>query len=782
MNRNMLHKKYSPQKCYIKNSRLLNGLLKMETDTRLVATCEEMCPSSELLIHSMEPNAFECDMSGRFQNNLAIKKYARSAAGTIIEGCDVRTVPALMRTMKHIVSYVICQKTNTLNDTTELQMYNFVRDRLRSIRSDLTAQMATGPDAIHLLEMSLLFFIWAGTHFHDDEYFEAKQNGEQIQQTLLSLDELYDQYLDENGNNYKTEAFYRAISLITYLNNPGFMPKLMSFSKTIINSFYVQTVMDIYHAILKRDFNLFFLRMRDIPVQMAAYVLQNSQNMWAKTGYIMRKVFAKYPFSESFITQFLQYPKKDIGKWFKAFNVSPTQDQKYLTINTQAEIKINNLPSVVIPEYFEKKLNFNDINHFLSDASNIDYLKMSKKVLAQPVTAKRKFMDMATFDSLQNPSQISKSVENSHENVLSLAVHPETINTDDKESVLNPLDNTEIIAPKEELTVETQVKTDEQNLEDISNEPLSPPDIDIDVNSTQNISSQIEIIGEKGQSEEKYPSNTVSLLSVREIMSMIPFKLPLISYACVLLVADDNSESSSLALSRFGKSNNNVLFCQQYKNTNNTFFLLITTQKNKNGICSVLHCNETDDKSYFEKYYPTIKFYEKSSYSPYLAFNSALRYAIEAGITEIQPYNLSELVKLIIHKILQSMLSIKWRYASANSVIQVINKSFQAISTKLLDEDLLIKFILPFEHKELSFSDIQLYSNKILSMQLDMINLPKSRQCIPGSTWPKFFYENAKFTLQNFFVPMSVKFNQTLFINSVIECVDNQSPSETIYQ
>ena len=153
-----------------------------------------------------------------------------------------------------------------------------------------------------------------------------------------------------------------------------------------------------------------------------------------------------------------------------------------------------------------------------------------------------------------------------------------------------------------------------------------------------------------------------------------------------------------------------------------------------------------------------------------------------AGITEIQPYNLSELVKLIIHKILQSMLSIKWRYASANSVIQVINKSFQAISTKLLDEDLLIKFILPFEHKELSFSDIQLYSNKILSMQLDMINLPKSRQCIPGSTWPKFFYENAKFTLQNFFVPMSVKFNQTLFINSVIECVDNQSPSETIYQ
>mgnify|MGYP002475507665 CR=1 FL=1 len=432
-----------------------------------VGTCQNMCPETEYKNRPI--NAFECDLNGKFQPKLAIKEYHRSDQGRQIREKDLRPLPVLLKTLDHILNYVIGQKTNTSPETSEIQMYYFVRDRLRIIRSeDITVQNLDGPGVIRILETSCLFFIWAGTRFNMEnrEIFDYKQNVEQITQSLLSLTDLYDKYFEETHQHYPSEPFFRSLDLITYFIYPGFMVKLLSFSDEIRNSNYIQAVLEIRKAILTRDISLFLSILDHVPVQMASYILQRSKIIWEDIGYALRVSFSKRPFPKTFLTDFMRIPNELINTWSKSFVLSKSQDQNYFTYDVKSSLKTSLLPDVIVPDSFRLIQKFNNPNEFLSmDEATSSF---SIKDFVAPKTD-------FTNDDNQTMPIIQNKEDNSNNETKKATAQPAAPLTQTKEAENENLGEESF----QQLAVHQKEESIQEESTNQENTPMSPPEPDV---------------------------------------------------------------------------------------------------------------------------------------------------------------------------------------------------------------------------------------------------------------------------------------------------------------
>lgn len=789
-------------------------------DKGIIGKCKQMCPRSEIAVKKRLPSVFECDLNGNFREDYAIKEYNRSSAGKEIDDSEIRPLPVLIKTIDHIIHYVIEKKTNTSPETSEIQMYYFVGDRLRAIRTDITTQKLKGPEVIRILQISCLFFIWAGTRFHmEEEYvFDYKINIQQITQSILSLNDLYDSYYTDTHKHYPSEPFFRALDLISYLRYPGYMPKLLSYRDDIINSSYVQAVIEVKKAIIIRDVPLFLSVLNRVPVQMASYILQNSRVLWESIGYVLRRSFARFSFPLSYLTNYLQIPSDILEKWSQSFFLTKKPDQKNVSFDSKAQPDMLLMPYVFVPDIFICNQNFNHLLSFLDIEATI-----------------------ATFESCTPDESKIKAVTPENE-PINLQLNEKEENDDErKKEIAQPAatkisnessENGNLIEPETSQQLAVQNPKDELNNVQ-ENIPMTPPEPDIEpekkpINDQTGVSffidennTNIKIpkyipnrpnstnpklfqknnrrvsINNKSISKKNliidHPGLFEAKISIKDIMAMIPYKVPRMSYACIILVADDGSTSSNFALDRFitrsGNENNSVILRQKLTNSSETCYILITKDQNQLGATSILDCNDTKDFEIKENYrfnsnskgnISITKFNAVYGFSPALSFSTCLRTAIEKGITEIKPFNLSDLVQNTFSSFLRSISYTSWQFATANSVFKVLNMGLISISNLLID-DSFTRFILPFEYNELDFNELKKYSDKIKSMQFKLIDNSLSKRQINGSNWPSYIKERINTVFPPFIIPLSAKFNQNDFISSVMNELPLQEPSESIY-
>jgi hypothetical protein len=213
-----------------------------------------MCPISELPEHDIvNPSAFENDERGQFQPSLAVKAFHRSDAGRAAYAHQLRPIRVLKQTLTHLIDVVIGRMAGTSPARSALNMYHYVRDRFRAIRQDMIYQDCHGTDAIAILEPIALFHVGAGLRFaflprYD---FDPVQNKEQLTQTLLTLDSEYDVYHTPN------EAFFRTLHLLVYISDADFLSRMMAFSRSLLNSLYVKSAVDLRGAFLRHAFLTF---------------------------------------------------------------------------------------------------------------------------------------------------------------------------------------------------------------------------------------------------------------------------------------------------------------------------------------------------------------------------------------------------------------------------------------------------------------------------------------------------------------------------------------------
>ncbi|XP_035138910.3 germinal-center associated nuclear protein isoform X2 [Callithrix jacchus] len=223
-----------------------------------VGTCLDMCPEkerymretrSQLSVFEVIPGTDQVDHAA------AVKEYSRSSADQEEPlPHELRPLAVLSRTMDYLVTQIMDQKEGSLRD-----WYDFVWNRTRGIRKDITQQHLCDPLTVSLIEKCTRFHIHCA-HFMCEEpmsSFDAKINNENLTKCLQSLKEMY-QDLRNKGIFCASEAEFQGYNVLLSLNKGDILREVQQFHPDVRNSFEVKFAVQAFAALNSNNFVRFF--------------------------------------------------------------------------------------------------------------------------------------------------------------------------------------------------------------------------------------------------------------------------------------------------------------------------------------------------------------------------------------------------------------------------------------------------------------------------------------------------------------------------------------------
>ncbi|KAG6791177.1 hypothetical protein POTOM_000289 [Populus tomentosa] len=188
---------------------------------RLIGTCPFMCPESE---RSQRERLQDLAVFERLHGNprktspaLAVKKFCRTISAKHMQASDVRPLPVLEDTLAYLLN---------LLDSTDHPfevVHDFIFDRTRSIRQDLSMQNIFDDKSIYMYEKMVKFHVIShlklqrcrsSSNISSVHYL----NMEQLTKALTSLYNLYDTNRD-SGTVYRNEAEFRSLYVLLHLDS-----------------------------------------------------------------------------------------------------------------------------------------------------------------------------------------------------------------------------------------------------------------------------------------------------------------------------------------------------------------------------------------------------------------------------------------------------------------------------------------------------------------------------------------------------------------------------------
>lgn len=169
---------------------------------KILTKCNQMCPPSECikrekdnLIHILETDNLNVRRKNRKANPAKmVKSYSRSAAGQTLTCPDLLRSPSvLLNTVHYLLEKVI--KDDRVSKTT---VYDFINDRLRSVKQDGIVQRMCSVDWFKLLPPIIRFYSYSAYWFCEEpaEHFDQKLNTDQLIDSLLLYITNYEQNAD----------------------------------------------------------------------------------------------------------------------------------------------------------------------------------------------------------------------------------------------------------------------------------------------------------------------------------------------------------------------------------------------------------------------------------------------------------------------------------------------------------------------------------------------------------------------------------------------------------
>ncbi|XP_058588291.1 germinal-center associated nuclear protein isoform X1 [Neofelis nebulosa] len=223
-----------------------------------VGTCPDMCPEkerymretrSQLSVFEVVPGTDQVDHAA------AVKEYSRSSADQEEPlPHELRPSAVLSRTMDYLVTQIMDQKEGSLRD-----WYDFVWNRTRGIRKDITQQHLCDPVTVSLIEKCTRFHIHCA-HFMCEEpmsSFDAKINNENMTKCLQSLKEMY-QDLRNKGVFCASEAEFQGYNVLLNLNKGDILREVQQFHSAVRNSSEVKFAVQAFAALNSNNFVRFF--------------------------------------------------------------------------------------------------------------------------------------------------------------------------------------------------------------------------------------------------------------------------------------------------------------------------------------------------------------------------------------------------------------------------------------------------------------------------------------------------------------------------------------------
>ncbi|CAL8307942.1 unnamed protein product [Lota lota] len=219
-------------------------------------TCQSMCPNRELQeresqnrLHRFETLAgTEKGRRPRADPQRTVKEYSRPAAGKdSTRPSDLRPPAVLLKT----VCYLIDDIATMPGQTSWHEVYDFVFDRLRSVRQDMIIQRTTGPDCLAILERTVRLLVYASFRLCEEplRLYDPRINDTHLQESLSWLLQCYATEPGPHGNQEE----FQALSLLYNLGSSRVLQHTLELPKQLRSSPTVALALSINRAFLERN-------------------------------------------------------------------------------------------------------------------------------------------------------------------------------------------------------------------------------------------------------------------------------------------------------------------------------------------------------------------------------------------------------------------------------------------------------------------------------------------------------------------------------------------------
>ncbi|XP_038690546.1 SAC3 family protein C [Tripterygium wilfordii] len=188
---------------------------------RLIGTCPHMCPEGERLQRERlrDLAVFERlhGNVGKTSPGLAVKKFCRTISTKHVRPSDVRPLPVLEDTLNYLLDLL-----NSSVRPFEV-IHDFVFDRMRSIRQDLSMQNIVNDKAIRMYEEMVKFHVIShhqlrSCNSNPNMSSVHYLNMEQLKKTLTSLYNLYE--VNQSSNScHENEPEFRSLYVLLHLDS-----------------------------------------------------------------------------------------------------------------------------------------------------------------------------------------------------------------------------------------------------------------------------------------------------------------------------------------------------------------------------------------------------------------------------------------------------------------------------------------------------------------------------------------------------------------------------------
>uniref|UniRef100_UPI003AAB6F8D germinal-center associated nuclear protein n=1 Tax=Centroberyx gerrardi TaxID=166262 RepID=UPI003AAB6F8D len=223
-----------------------------------VGTCPDMCPEKERYMRETrnQLSAFEVFPDTEMvDHTAAIKEYSRSSADQEEPlPHELRPLPVLSMTMDYLVTQIMDQGHDNYRD-----WYDFVWNRTRGIRKDITQQHLCCPQTVSLIEKCTRFHVHCAHHLCEEPMmsFDAKINNENMTKCLQSLKEMY-QDLATRQIYCPQEAEFRQYNVLLKLDDSDVLREVQQFRDEVRNSPEVKFAVQAFAAVSSNNFVRFF--------------------------------------------------------------------------------------------------------------------------------------------------------------------------------------------------------------------------------------------------------------------------------------------------------------------------------------------------------------------------------------------------------------------------------------------------------------------------------------------------------------------------------------------
>ncbi|KAM8934138.1 germinal-center associated nuclear protein [Pelodytes ibericus] len=227
-----------------------------------VGTCPDMCPEKERYMRDTrnQISIFEfLPGTDKLDHAAAIKEYSRSSADQEEPlPHELRPTNVLNQTMDYLVTQIMDHGEENYRE-----WYDFVWNRTRGIRKDITQQHLCDLVTVSLMEKCMRFHIHCAHQLCEEPMssFDAKINNENLTKCLQSLKEMY-QDLRNRGLSCPCEPEFRGYSVLLNLNKGDILREVQQFDPLIRDSAEVKFALQVFSALNSTNFVRFFKLIR----------------------------------------------------------------------------------------------------------------------------------------------------------------------------------------------------------------------------------------------------------------------------------------------------------------------------------------------------------------------------------------------------------------------------------------------------------------------------------------------------------------------------------------